>query len=168
MIKPARQRLLADLVERYETGSQGELVALLRRRGVDATQATVSRDLDELGIAKVRGADGRVAYALPEPSRLSQILRQFVLGVDASGNLAVVRTPPGAAAAVASAIDQAGLPDVLATVQGDDTLLVVAVEGVTGRQVAERLLTVKHRRPDAGPRPPAAPRRPAPTPEEIS
>jgi transcriptional regulator of arginine metabolism len=165
--KAARQRLLADLVERYETGSQAELVALLRRQGVDATQATVSRDLDELGIAKVRGADGSVAYALPEPSRLSQILRQFVLGVDASGNLAVVRTPPGAAAAVASAIDRAGLPDVLATVQGDDTLIVVAVEGVTGRQVADRLLRVKHRRPDAGPRQVAGPP-PAPTPEEIS
>ena len=167
MTKAARQRLLADLVERYETGSQGELVALLRHRGVDATQATVSRDLYELGIAKVRGADGRVAYALPEPTRLSQILRQFVLGVDASGNLAVVRTPPGAAAAVASAIDRAGLPDVLATVQGDDTLLVVAVEGVTGRRVADRLLSVQHRRPDAGPRRAADPPR-APTPEEIS
>ncbi|MDP8977268.1 MAG: arginine repressor [Actinomycetota bacterium] len=167
MSKAARQRLLADLVERYETGSQGQLVALLRGRGVEATQATVSRDLEELGIAKVRGADGTVAYALPEPSRLSQILRQFVLGVDASGNLAVVRTLPGAAAAVASAIDQAELPDVLATVQGDDTLLVVAVEGITGRRVAERLSTVKRGWPDAGPRPPTGPPRRSPTSEEV-
>ncbi|MBW3601604.1 MAG: arginine repressor [Actinobacteria bacterium] len=165
--KAARQRLLADLVERHETGSQGQLVALLRRRGVEATQATVSRDLDELGIAKVRGADGTVAYALPEPSRLSQILRQFVLDVDASGNLAVVRTLPGAAAAVASAIDQADLPDVLATVQGDDTLLVVAVEGVAGRDLAARLLTVRRGWPDAGLRPPTGPARLAPTSEET-
>ena len=147
-----RQSLVTELVARYEISSQAELVALLAAEGIEATQATVSRDLDDLGILKQRGADGRVAYALPGPSGLAQILRQFVTGIAASGNLAVVRTPPGTAAVVASAIDQAGLSDVLATLQGDDTLLVVAAEGVSGRAVAERLNAIKSPR-----RPPEVP-----------
>jgi transcriptional regulator of arginine metabolism len=143
--RPQRRRLVRELVADNAVESQGELVALLARAGVPATQATVSRDLEELGISKVRGADGRSAYAVPEAGGLAQLLRQFVVAIDASGNLAVVRTPPGAAAAVGSAIDGAGLPGVLATVQGDDTLLVVAREGVAGRDVADRLRQLKER-----------------------
>jgi transcriptional regulator of arginine metabolism len=147
-IRGRRQALLRELVGRYEITSQTEIVALLAAQGVEATQATVSRDLDELGILKQRGADGRVSYALPQPSGLAQILRQFVLMIAASGNLAVLRAPPGTAGAVASAIDQAQLPGVLATVQGDDTVLVVAVEGTSGREIADRLAAVKSpRRP---------------------
>jgi len=142
-----RQRLLTDLVARYEVASQAELVALLAGAGVEATQATVSRDLEELGIGKQRGADGRLAYALPEPGGLAQVLRQFAIDIAASGNLAVVRTPPGAAAAVASAIDLADLDGVLATVQGDDTLLVVADEGTSGHAVATALRERKHANP---------------------
>jgi transcriptional regulator of arginine metabolism len=142
-----RRELIRALVSTRPVRSQGELVELLAAQGVEATQATVSRDLDELGIAKVRGADGQLAYALAEASSLAQLLRQFVLAVDASGNLAVVRTPPGAAATVASAIDRASLPGVLATVQGDDTLLVVAEERCSGRAVAARLLALKHGTP---------------------
>jgi transcriptional regulator of arginine metabolism len=138
-----RRELIRELVSRRPVRSQAELVDLLAERGIDATQATVSRDLDELGIAKVRGADGHVAYALPEAGDLSQLLRQFVTGIDASGNLAVVRTPPGAAGTVASAIDHADLPGVLATVQGDDTLLVVAREGRNGRDIAGYLSALK-------------------------
>jgi transcriptional regulator of arginine metabolism len=142
-----RRQALRDLVARYEVGSQSELVALLHAEGIEATQATVSRDLDELGIGKLRGADGRVSYALPETGGLGQILRQFLLDIGASGNLAVVRTPPGAAAAVGSAIDSAGLGGVLATVQGDDTLLIVAEEGSSGRAVADLILSIKQGRP---------------------
>ena len=138
-----RRRLIRDLVATREVTAQSELVTLLAAGGVDATQATVSRDLEELGISKVRGADGRIAYAVPELGTLAQILRQFVRTVDASGNLAVVRTPPGAAGTVASAIDTANLPDVLATVQGDDTVLVVATESTTGAAVAYRLRNIK-------------------------
>jgi transcriptional regulator of arginine metabolism len=138
-----RRQLLRDIVSRHAVTSQGELVDLLAEAGIEATQATVSRDLEDLGIAKVRGADGSLTYALPTAGGLAQLLRQFVLEIDASGNLAVVRTPPGAASAVASAIDGAALPGVLATVQGDDTLLVVAAEGVTGRELAERLTAIK-------------------------
>jgi transcriptional regulator of arginine metabolism len=143
--RPQRRRLVRELVAANAVESQGDLVALLARAGVPVTQATVSRDLEELGINKVRGADGRNAYAVPEAGELAQLLRQFVVAIDASGNLAVVRTPPGAAAAVGSAIDGAGLPGVLATVQGDDTLLVVARQGVGGRAVADRLRQLKER-----------------------
>jgi transcriptional regulator of arginine metabolism len=138
-----RRAIVRDIIATHEVTSQSELVALLAERGVEATQATVSRDLEDLGIDKIRGADGRVSYALPAPGGLAQILRQFVVEIDASGNLAVVRTPPGAAGTVASAIDGAGLQDVLATLQGDDTLLVVAREGVRGRAIAERLGKIK-------------------------
>lgn len=143
MNRPQRRRLVRELVAANAVASQTELVALLARAGVPATQATVSRDLEELGINKVRGADGHSAYTVPEAGGLVQLLRQFVVAIDASGNLAVVRTSPGAAAAVGSAIDGAGLPGVLATVQGDDTLLVVAREGVGGRAVADRLRQLK-------------------------
>jgi transcriptional regulator of arginine metabolism len=142
-----RQRLIRELVSTHAVSAQSELVTLLGKAGVDATQATVSRDLEELGITKYRGADGQVSYTLPENGSLAQILRQFARAFDASGNLAVVRTPPGAAAAVASAIDSADLPGVLATVQGDDTLLVVAREGFLGSQIAEQLRQCKERRP---------------------
>ncbi|MPZ86979.1 MAG: arginine repressor [Nitriliruptorales bacterium] len=134
-----RHALLREIVAHEPVPSQTELVTRLEAGGVEATQATVSRDLDELGIFKQRGADGRVTYALPEPAGLAQLLRQFVISIAASGNLAVVRTPPGAAATVASAIDHADVPGVLATVQGDDTLLVVATEGTSGKVIAERL-----------------------------
>lgn len=143
----SRRELVRELVARYEIRSQSELADLLAAQGVPATQATVSRDLEELGIGKQRGADGTLAYALPEPGGLAQTLRQFAQQIDASGNLAVVRTPPGAAATVASAIDGAHLPGVLATVQGDDTLLVVATEGTSGRAVAERLREIKEANP---------------------
>lgn len=142
-----RRKLLRGLVARYAIASQSELVALLAEAGVEATQATVSRDLDELGIGKLRGADGRSAYALPEQAGVEQALRQYAIQIDASANLAVVRTPPGAAAAVARAIDAAELPAVLATLQGDDTLLVVAEEPATGHELALTLRSLKEARP---------------------
>ncbi len=138
-----RRALVRELVSTREVTSQAQLVALLAERGVDATQATVSRDLEDLGIDKVRGADGRTSYALPAPGGLAQLLRQFVVDIDASDNLAVVRTPPGAAGTVASAIDGEDVQGVLATVQGDDTILVVAREGVRGHEVADRLRAIK-------------------------
>lgn len=138
-----RREVLRALVAGQAVASQAELVALLHGHGIDATQATVSRDLDDLGIAKTRGADGQLTYTLPGSAGLGQVLRQFVLRFGASGNLAVVRTPPGCAPAVAIAIDAAALDGVLATVQGDDTVLVVAEEPVGGRAVADRLAAIK-------------------------
>jgi transcriptional regulator of arginine metabolism len=142
-----RRQLVRELVARYQISSQDELVDLLRDSGITATQPTVSRDLEVLGIAKVRGAGGLTVYITPEQPALAQALRQFALAVDASGNLAVIRTPPGVAGAVAAAIDAAVVPGVLATLQGDDTVLVVAVDGTRGAEIADRLIAIKENRP---------------------
>ncbi|WP_370324281.1 arginine repressor [Euzebya sp.] len=141
--RTARHELIRELVATYQISAQSELVELLAAHDVEVNQATVSRDLEQLGIGKLRGADGTVAYSLPERSGLAQLLRQFVTHVDASGNLAVLRTPPGAAATVASAIDTSAVDGVLATLQGDDTVLVVAREPATGRDVATTLSRLK-------------------------
>ncbi len=138
-----RHRLVQDLVLTYQVSSQSELVDLLGAHDVDVNQATVSRDLEQLGIGKLRGADGVVAYSLPERGGLAQLLRQFVTDIDASGNLAVLRTPPGAAATVAAAIDSGGVAGVLATLQGDDTVLVVAREPLTGHDIATTMVQLK-------------------------
>lgn len=142
-VRDRRRARLRELVAQYAVSSQAELVELLADSGHSATQATISRDLDDLGITKARGADGRVTYALPEMPALAQALRQYVMSVESSGNLAVIRTPPGTAAAVAIAIDGGAVPGVLATLQGDDTVLVVAREPATGRDVADRLQAIK-------------------------
>ncbi|MGH3665933.1 MAG: arginine repressor [Egibacteraceae bacterium] len=138
-----RREHIRALVAQHQLRSQPELVELLRGDGILATQPTVSRDLE---ILRIRKGAGRY-YVLPEPGDLVQMLQLFASAIDASGNLAVVRTPPGVASAVASAIDNADVPGVLATVQGDDTLLVVAVEGTSGRAVADHLTRLKERQP---------------------
>ena len=147
--KRERQQLVRRLLAERDLRSQSEVRDALAAAGVEAHQATVSRDLDELGAVKVRGADGSLVYRLgaaPGPSsaraRLDETLRRFVVGVAASGNLAVLRTPPACAHPVASAIDLAELSDVLATVAGDDTVLVVAAEGVGGAELAEQFRAI--------------------------
>jgi len=144
-IKRERQALLRRLLGERDLGSQAQVRDALAAEGVDAHQATVSRDLDEIGAVKVRDADGGLVYRLtaaPTPAsarqRLDDNLRMFVLSTAATGNLAVLRTPPACAHPVASAIDLAELPDVLATVAGDDTVIVVAAEGVAGAELAAR------------------------------
>ena len=112
-----------------------------------ATQATVSRDLEELGAVKVRVTGGETVYAIPElpkdrmvpEEQLRRVLTDWVVEIAHSTNLVVVRTPPGSAHVVASALDRAGLPGILGTVAGDDTLLVVVSEKVGGERVARRL-----------------------------
>ncbi len=120
---------------------------MLAAQGVDATQVTVSRDLEELGAVKVRGARGVLVYALPDgpddkPSpelHLRRVLGQWVADVTSSSNLVIVRTPPGCAHVVASALDRAGLAEIAGTVAGDDTVLVIAAERVKGSVLARRL-----------------------------
>ena len=146
--KSARQQLVRELLGSRDLTSQREVAEALADRGVDCNQATVSRDLDELGAVKVRGVDGRLAYRLradlvADPhARVDATLRQYVTDIDHSGNLAVLRTPPACAHPVASAIDLGGVPDVIATVAGDDTVIVVAADGVTGATLADRFRTV--------------------------
>ncbi|MHB1584935.1 MAG: arginine repressor [Acidimicrobiales bacterium] len=145
--KHQRQHRIAKLLETRAVGSQAQLVELLAADGIEATQTTVSRDLEELGALKVRLPGGDGAYALPElPAQqiapgdhLRRVLGEWAVEVTGSGNLVVVRTPPGCAHVVASAIDRSGLEGVLGTVAGDDTLLVVAMAGRAGADLAGRL-----------------------------
>ena len=140
-----RLEVLRSLLVAEDLTSQSAVADALAERGIRCTQATVSRDLDELGAVKVRGVDGRQAYRLradvtpiDDAGRVDAVVRQFVTGVDASGNLAVLRTPPACAHPVASAIDLANFDDVIATIAGDDTVIVVAAEGLTGADIAPR------------------------------
>jgi transcriptional regulator of arginine metabolism len=147
MTKPQRQHRITKLLESKAVGSQAHLVELLAADGVDATQTTVSRDLEELGAVKVRLPGGDTAYALPElPSHqvapedhLRRVLGEWVVEADHSANLIVLRTPPGSAHVVGSALDRSGFPGVIGTVAGDDTVLVVASEAIGGAAVARRL-----------------------------
>lgn len=145
--KNQRQHLVAKLLSQHAVASQEQVVALLADEGVTATQATVSRDLDDLGAIKVRAGAGETVYAIPElpkdqrapEDHLRRTLGDWVVEVASSGNLVVLRTPPGTANVVGSALDRSGMPEVIGTVAGDDTLLVVVAEGLTGAQVADQL-----------------------------
>ena len=147
MPKTQRQHKVARLLEAHAITSQGQLVELLAADGVLATQATVSRDLEELGAVKVRIPGGEMVYAVPELSRdrlapeehLRRVLADWVVQVSHSGNLVVVQTPPGCAHVVGSAIDRSGVDGVLGTVAGDDTLLLVADERSGARTVARKI-----------------------------
>lgn len=127
--------------------SQEDLVGHLAADGFDVTQATVSRDLQTLGAIKARDGDGHLRYILADDFRpgeeaeelLARSLAEFALSITSSGNLVVVKTPPGAAQVVASGVDAAALPGVLGTVAGDDTLVIVADDAVGGRAVANEL-----------------------------
>lgn len=143
MTKASRQRRIAEILRTEPIGSQAALVARLRAEGERVTQATLSRDLLELGAVRHHGPDGPV-YRLPEdPSdpttHLHRMLVEFAHEITASGNLVVVRTPPGCAQPVARALDTADLDGALATIAGDDTILVVCAPRVSGNQLATRL-----------------------------
>jgi transcriptional regulator of arginine metabolism len=146
--RAGRQARIVAILSSAPVHSQTELAALLAREGIEVTQATLSRDLEELGAVKLRGADGGGGvYVVPEDGspvrgvtggteRVARLLGELLVSTDASANLAVLRTPPGAAQYLASAIDRAALPEVVGTVAGDDTILVIAREPMTGAQVA--------------------------------
>ena len=147
LTKHQRQHRIARLLERQPVGSQALLVDLLAAEGVVATQTTVSRDLEELGAMKVRLPGGESAYALPDlpaqqiapEDHLRRVLGEWAVEIACSHNLVVLRTPPGCAHVVASALDRSALDSVLGTVAGDDTVMVVVAEGSSARQVADRL-----------------------------
>ncbi len=145
----ARQARIVELVSSMGIRSQTELARLLAGEGIEVTQATLSRDLDELGAVKLRGVDGGAAvYVIPEDgspvrgvqggtTRLSRLLAELMVSADCSANLTVVRTPPGAAQFLASAIDRAAMHEVVGTIAGDDTVMVIAREPLSGRDVAD-------------------------------
>jgi transcriptional regulator of arginine metabolism len=145
--KPQRQHRIRRIIEEQPVANQAQLLSLLEAEGVVATQATVSRDLEELGAVKIRIPGGTTAYAIPEYAKertsnddhLRRLMGEFVVEVAYSGNLVVLRTPPGSAHVVASAIDRASLGSIIGTVAGDDTVLVVAAEGIVASELAEHL-----------------------------
>jgi transcriptional regulator of arginine metabolism len=150
MSKTSRQHQIVLLLADIAVTSQGQLVELLEGAGVEATQATVSRDLEDIGAIKVRVPGGDLVYALPEysneqiapPDHLRRVLSDWVAEVKHSHNLVVVRTPPGSAHVVASALDRSGLDGVLGTVAGDDSIMIVTTEDVLGKDLAETIRTL--------------------------
>ncbi|MFN8073540.1 MAG: arginine repressor [Mycobacterium sp.] len=153
--RAGRQARIVALLSAQPVHSQSELAVLLADEGIEVTQATLSRDLEELGAVKLRGADGGAGrYIVPEDGspvrgvaggtdRLSRLLGDLLVSTDASANLAVLRTPPGAAHYLASAIDRAALPEVVGTIAGDDTIFVIAREPMTGAQLAATFETIR-------------------------
>jgi transcriptional regulator of arginine metabolism len=145
MSKFDRQGAILRLVQDQQLSTQEELAEALREVGYDAVQATISRDIAQLGLVKVRDPAGRLVYALPgsaDLDRLSELtsaLRRWAVSLDPSANLLVIRTPPGHANALAHAIDEARLPDVIGTIAGDDTITVIAREGVQGAVLESEL-----------------------------
>ena len=156
--KAARHRHVVEVLRRIPVRSQSELADLLAAAGFVVTQATLSRDLVELGAVKVRHPEAGLVYAVPGEggdrrpqtvlstemltARLARLCEELLVSAEASANLVVVRTPPGAAQFLASAIDHSVIPAVLGTIAGDDTILVVTREPAGGADVAARFLTL--------------------------
>jgi transcriptional regulator of arginine metabolism len=158
LTKSARQQKIVDLLSRHPVRSQTELAQLLGGAGVTVTQATLSRDLVELDAVKVRVPSGALVYAVPaeggdrtpvvasdsaaSEGRLARLLGELLVSADASANLALLRTPPGAAQFLASAFDRIESEDILGTVAGDDTVLVISRRPDGGQALAQRFLAL--------------------------
>lgn len=152
-MKDRRQRAILTLVATRPVHSQEELAALLERQGFAATQATVSRDVKELGLVKVpirdaTGDDGLFKYVVPSAtvsyvSRLHRVVSEVVTNVEGVLNQIVIKTGPGSAMMVASAIDEAAWPEVLGTIGGDDTILVVLKSAEVMPVVKQRFIDLK-------------------------
>jgi transcriptional regulator of arginine metabolism len=156
--KAARQQLIVDLLGKEAVRSQGDLVDLLVAHGVHSTPSTVSRDLVELDAVRVRHADGTLVYAVPgeggdrtpraaedsaaSHGRLQRLARELVVSADGSANLVVLRTPPGAAQFLASAIDHVAQPEVLGTIAGDDTVLLICRDPHGAPGIVQRFTTL--------------------------
>jgi transcriptional regulator of arginine metabolism len=159
--KAARQQLVIDVLAGCAVHSQGQLAQLLAERGVRVNQATLSRDLLELDAVKIRDRTGALVYAVPAEggdrrpapagetqasgSRLARLAGELLVSAEGSANLAVLRTPPGAAQFLASAIDHTGRGDVLGTIAGDDTVVVISREPDGGPAVASHFLRLAER-----------------------
>ena len=153
LTKGARHQRIIDIVTAHPVRSQTELADLLGDHGVHVTQATLSRDLVELDAVKVRSTTGALVYAVPAEGgnrspvtgesaasqhRLSRLASELLVSAEASANLVVLRTPPGAAQFLASAIDKVELADVLGTIAGDDTVLVIGRDPAGGDALAHK------------------------------
>jgi transcriptional regulator of arginine metabolism len=158
--KAARHARITELLRRQPVRSQGELARLLEDVGVSVTQATLSRDLEEIGAMKVRAGGGGLVYAVPADNgpasgdgiatRLARLCEELLISAEASANLVVVKTPPGGAQLLASSLDRAAWSTVLGTVAGDDTVLVICLAAKGGPAVAERLIALAEGRSESG------------------
>ncbi len=170
--KAARQQLVLDVLASRAVHSQVELGDLLADRGVQVNQATLSRDLLELDAVKIRDRTGSLVYAVPgeggdrrpaaaesqaSGSRLARLAGELLVSAEGSANLAVLRTPPGAAQFLASAIDHTGRSDLLGTIAGDDTVVVISRDPEGGPSVAADFLRLAERSSPL-PEPPTPPK----------
>ena len=141
----ARRAKAISLIESGAVHSQSNLVVLLKKSGYPVTQATASRDLEEIGAVRARTKSGESVYQIPGGTdealaRVSPMPSKLILSVDYSANLAVIHTPPGAAQFVASSLDHADLTGVIGTIAGDDTINLVSKKATGGAQLAKELL----------------------------
>jgi transcriptional regulator of arginine metabolism len=137
-----RHGAILSLIREQPISTQTDLAEALKAAGYPAVQTTVSRDIQELGLRKVRNDDGRLVYAPPgvaAPLQVGPAIRRFALSIEASGNLVLVATPSGFGHALAEELDRAAHPQILGTVAGDNTILVVAREGVSGAELRDEL-----------------------------
>jgi transcriptional regulator of arginine metabolism len=145
MNRRERQGAILELVRERTLSTQAEVAAALRESGYDVVQTTVSRDIAELGLAKVRAPSGRLVYAPPGGSdadrlrALGSAMRRYAVTVEAAGQLVVVTTPSGYANALAQAMDEAAHPAVAGTLAGDNTIFVAARDGVSAQALEEEL-----------------------------
>ncbi len=141
----ARRAKAIALIKAGLIHSQSDLVKQLKKAGFAVTQATASRDLEEIGAVRGRAANGESIYKISVSddesiSRTMPVPSDLILSVEASGNLAVVRTPPGGAQLLASSLDHSGISEIIGTIAGDDTVLVVSRKASGGAQLARELL----------------------------
>ena len=152
MNRRQRHTAILRLLQDNAIATQAELVQALRDAGHDVVQTTVSRDIHELGLVKVRGGDGRLVYAPPEAAAADRVdaiavaFSRWALGLEASGNLVVVTTPYGYASALAQAIDVARNAHVAGTIAGENTVMLVSREPTTGAELAAELEALRTRR----------------------
>jgi transcriptional regulator of arginine metabolism len=145
MTRRERQNAILGLVRERALSTQAEVAAALREVGFDVVQTTVSRDIAELGLVKVRAPSGRLVYAPPGTTdtdrlrALAAAMRRYAIGLEAAGSLVVLTTPSGYANALAQAIDEAGHPGIAGTLAGDNTILVVARDGTQAAVLREEL-----------------------------
>ncbi|MFT4147329.1 MAG: arginine repressor [Micrococcaceae bacterium] len=160
--KAARHNLIKRLIDNSHVHSQAELAKLLEEEGFEVTQTTLSRDLVDLGAAKVRGEKNALVYALPSegkteihkaPTKLEErkdrmlkACQDLLIGAEGSANLCVLQTPPGAAQYLASSIDHTNTPEVMGTIAGDDTVLLICREGYKGQRVADYFIKLSSSR----------------------
>ena len=145
----ARRAKAIALIQAGKVHSQSDLVTQLKKSGYTVTQATASRDLEEIGAVRARNKDGETTYQIRESSedaivRSTPLPAKLILSVDHSANLAVIHTPPGAAQFLASSLDHAGLTGVIGTIAGDDTIILVSKKATGGALLAKELLAYAH------------------------